>query len=71
MIKAGKLIRACREYNQLSQTELGMVWGVDTGTINRWENFKTEPSFFDVCGIIEDVFKLTIQQAMEIADDDC
>jgi len=24
-----------------------------------------------VCGIIEDVFKLTIQQAMEIADDDC
>ena len=48
----GEMIRKAREGKGLTQVELGQQLSTSNGTISRWENEHTEPSFRQVNDLI-------------------
>jgi transcriptional regulator with XRE-family HTH domain len=70
MVRGGQLIKLAREARGMTQEEVACAHGPSIKTISRWESCKTPVPFDDVIWIITDIFKMTLPQAMELADNE-
>lgn len=67
MVRGGLIIRLAREARGMTQEEVSCAHGPSLKTIQRWENCITPIPFDDVIWIVTDVFKMTLNEAMELA----
>ena len=64
-MKSGELLRFYRFTRGYTQREVAEHYGVDRRTYIRWENSTTEPPHEDLKGIIEGVFGVKVESAIE------
>ena len=67
MIRGGQLIKYARKARGMTQVFVANAHGADVSTISRWERLIMPISYDDLIWIVEDVFKMTLEQAKEIA----
>jgi len=65
--QGGIIIKAARKARGMTQTYVADSHGVDVDTISRWERLKTSVPFDDAIWIITDIFKMSLNEAMELA----
>lgn len=70
MIRGGLILKSARKARGMSQVCVADAHGVDKKTIQRWESLDTSVSFDDALWIITDVFKMTLNEAMELANNE-
>ncbi|WP_018694251.1 helix-turn-helix domain-containing protein [Algicola sagamiensis] len=64
-MKSGELLRFYRTYLGFTQKEVAERYGVTERTYRRWENSVTQPGHDDIKGVIEGVFGITVESAIE------
>ena len=67
MLRGGQLIKIARESRGMTQGDIADSWGVSLRTIQRWENYRNEPKFIEVIGIVTDICKLSLSEVEEMA----
>jgi len=65
--RGGTIIKCAREAREMTQEDVSIAHGPCVKTIGRWESNSTPIPFDDVIWIITDVFKMTFDQALELA----
>jgi transcriptional regulator with XRE-family HTH domain len=68
--RGGSIIKAARQARGMSQDDIAEAHGVCKKTISRWESLATPVSFDDAIWIITDVLKMTLTDAMELANNE-
>ena len=64
-MKTGDLLYFYRVIKGYSQREVSEAYGVALRTYRRWENSTTEPGHDDLKGIIEGLYGITVESAIE------
>jgi transcriptional regulator with XRE-family HTH domain len=67
MIRGGTAIKLSRKARGMSQDYVAEAHGVSKKTIQRWESLDTPVPFDDAIWIITDIFRMTLNEAMELA----
>ena len=68
--RGGKILKAARTARGFTQDYVAEAHGVSKKTINRWEASTTQVSFDDAVWIITDIFKMSLTEAMELANNE-
>ena len=59
-------MKLARKERGLTQEDVATLWGCDVKTIQRWEQLKCEPKYFDVVGIINNVCKMSLSEVEDL-----
>jgi transcriptional regulator with XRE-family HTH domain len=58
VIRGGELLAKGRKFQEMTQKEVSVIYGVCDRQLSRWENGKNEPPYDDVRAIFKDVYKI-------------
>jgi len=68
--RGGTIIKCAREARGMTQEFAANCHGVDVSTISRWERMVMPVSFDDLNWLLTDIFKMTLTEAVELANNE-
>ena len=64
-VQASKLLKSARSLRSMNLDEASILSGYSVSSIERWEKGILEPKFSAVMDLLQDVYKLPYQEAIE------